>query len=826
MVRQLLAALASACLVCRTGALDQGCAVTLFDGNNLDGTNATFVIGDYTKTQMVAGGFPDNSVSSLRVVGIRCMATIFDGEQLEPSSWNSNYPEGEYPLLQFQLRGGYDFQGSSLRVWRTSCAVTLFDGPNFETSSYYLSLTAATYTKADLASLSGTTNDDVVSSVRVAGPRCTAIVYEGPTFNANGWSVTLPEGDYTRAMFMARGGVDNATSSIKVQVSECVAGFFDGDNLEESGFHLSFLPGDYQDTAITAYGDGAGTGVASSLRVSGYGCTATAFQTGNLDAGGGWSATFPEGDFPLAGYTAGGAVDNQLNSIRVTYTPSVFALFTDRFSGENESNSIQTFFPASIGDQWTFDSSGLTLMAGDGAHHKAILRSVSFTLPPSTSITLETGAGGMGSPFVTTALRQGAVVERAGAADNFGFLGFGINDFITNTYVVSKRRATASTASEDVVFSTSDLALYANRKVSVDVIDAYTGSLGYLSLTSITIAVACQPITTTDNCQFDVTGCTAVPPGRACLVYCQGPYTGTASAASCPVGNTDPTTPLTWGGMPNCILPCPNPSTMPTGYTGSGDGLTAFCDTAGGYVGTAVKTCTMDSATCTRQVVLSGCTLPGSAVVSGDPITYYGDQRSEFKVPVGGRLTPLLEVPDMRVLASSVKGRGDEQWINCIVVTTPAGKEVVSVTIKEGLFDFNRSLLPLNAFETLHVRMDWLFSEPLTVMPPANEYYIHWHGLRVAFGRARGELTDAPRREMVLIVSKFANVYVASSSAREYYEQPFLAYQYAHLDLIVGDMRNRSSFAGLLPELWGITVPGKSRLALPQAGSGGRFLYE
>mmetsp|Transcript_105195 Transcript_105195/g.307512 ORF Transcript_105195/g.307512 Transcript_105195/m.307512 type:complete len:816 (-) Transcript_105195:21-2468(-) len=804
-MRNLIIALAGVCLWSTSDALDQGCSVTLYDGSSLDGTNATFVLGEYTKTEMIAGGFPDNSVSSLRVVGARCVVTIFNGENLEAGQWNKNYPEGEYPLAQLQLRGGYDNQVSSIRVWRTACAVTLFEDANFLTTSFYITLTAATYTRNDITSLSGGSGDNIVSSIRVAGPRCSATAYDGENFNG-AWSVELPEGDYTPADLVARGAVDKELSSVAVAVAGCVATIYDDGALDVASTYVSLLPGDYDGTALSTLLSAVPPDV-SSLRVSGYGCTATLYQTNNLDAGGGWAATFEEGDYPLAQLTAGGAVDNQMQSIRVAYTASDFDLFTDTF-GSPGNESIESFFPASIGDQWTWISSGLTLSAGNGAHQKAILRSVAFTLAPNTIMTIETGAGGVGSALVPSAAGQGAVVENAGAADAQGFLGIAINDFDTNMYRVSKRRSSDSTLSESIVFGHTDLNPFAYYKVTVDIVDAYLG--GYMSISSIHIAVACAPISTTDACQFDVVPCAAVMPGTACLIYCQGPYEGTASAADCPAGNTDPTTPLIYSGMPNCRLPCPNPTPLPTGYTGSVDLLYIYCDTANGYTGTATKTCTMDSATCTTQQTITGCSIP-VATVAGDPITYYGNQRSEFKIPVGGMLTPLLEVPDMRVLASAVQGRGDEQWLDRVLVTTASGQEVLSVTIKDDLFDFNRSLIPANGFETLNVKMDWLFPTPLAVMPPANEYYIHWHGLRVAFGRARGALTDAPRRELAMVVSQFASVYIASSSANEYYEHPYLAYKYAHLDFIVGQMRNASTFTGLLPELWGLAPPGPGR---------------
>jgi len=798
-------------------ALDQGCSVVLYDGGAFDGTSVSLTLGDYSLADLVAKGtgFGDDMVSSLTVSGTRCVATLYNYDNLQTSGWYKNYPEGEYPLLHLQTRGGTNDQTTSVRVWRTSCSITIFDDADLQTTSSYRSFLVAPYTRADITSLSAGVGPETTNSIRVAGPRCYATVYADTNFDTAGWYAQLPEGDYNSSALAARGKVP--INSIKVEVSACTATLFEGNLLEDGLWRLSLLVGDYplinvsdySLSSITALSGGYGAGLVSSLRVSGSGCVATAYESPTLSTSG-WTVTFPEGDYPSTEYVAGGAVDNQLSSVQVTYVYDPFSFPTHIYTGNSGTGSLLNFFHVYIGEQWVYDSAGslaqgMTLSAGDAVHAKAILRSAMFVLQPSTQISVITTGGGTGSVFTTSIVQQGAVVESAGNTDGFGFLGLAIQDVETNMWLVSKRRSTAGSTFETVTFETTDLDPYANKQVTLDVVDAYSGTDGWLSIDRVTFSVACAPIVVADSCQFDVTNCAAVMPGTACLIECSTVYTGTASPASCPAGNTDSTTPLTYSGLPDCRLPCPSPSPMPTGYVAAA-GDTVVCDT--GYVGTAVKTCSVDSATCTRTAAVSGCVTAALASVAGDPITYYGQAiRREFKITAGGPLTTLLKVPDMHVLATAVEGSGEEQWLDRISVTTPAGEEVVNVAIKSNLFDFNRSALPPNAFETLSVKMDWWFSRPLAIMPPADEYYVHWHGLRVAFGRARGTPLDAPRREMVMVVSRFVNVYITSSSAHEYYEQAYLAYKYAHLDVLLGDMRNHSSFKGLLPELWGFTQP-------------------
>jgi len=219
----------------------------------------------------------------------------------------------------------------------------------------------------------------------------------------------------------------------------------------------------------------------------------------------------------------------------------------------------------------------------------------------------------------------------------------------------------------------------------------------------------------------------------------------------------------------------------------------------------------------------------GSGNVGGDPITYYGDVRAEFEIPVG-KWSALLQVPDMDVLGMAYQGNGAEQWIDRVAITTNRGEKVVEISIKKNLMEFNRSRIPPNAFETLEISMDKWAINPLVVMPPPDAFFYHLPSINIGFGRVRQpghgqELGPAPRREAVVVVSDFVKLVVMSSSAIEYYgDDPYLALKYSHLDLQVLDMKDNGEFRGILPELWGLAPVSNRTRALTKSHSSEGFM--
>merc|ERR1712232_896443 len=149
-----------------------------------------------------------------------------------------------------------------------------------------------------------------------------------------------------------------------------------------------------------------------------------------------------------------------------------------------------------------------------------------------------------------------------------------------------------------------------------------------------------------------------------------------------------------------------------------------------------------------------------------------------------------------------------EQWINRIAVNTAAGEQIVEVDIKDCLVGFDRTGLHPHAPETLRISMDWMNIDSVAEWPPS-VYHQHWSGAVIKFSKLRAKLNSVtPHREVVLVEGRFAGLIIESASAREWYgEDELVTREFAHLDLHVINIRNVSSFKGLLPELWGVRQP-------------------
>merc|ERR1719188_2644953 len=66
-------------------------------------------------------------------------------------------------------------------------------------------------------------------------------------------------------------------------------------------------------------------------------------------------------------------------------------------------------------------------------------------------------------------------------------------------------------------------------------------------------------------------------------------------------------------------------------------------------------------------------------------------------------------------------------------------------------------------------------------------------------------MIGAARRECMDFAGHSLHFLVCSTAANEYYGPwRHLAIRYAHLDLVVHEVRNLTAFEGVLPELWGL----------------------
>ena len=195
---------------------------------------------------------------------------------------------------------------------------------------------------------------------------------------------------------------------------------------------------------------------------------------------------------------------------------------------------------------------------------------------------------------------------------------------------------------------------------------------------------------------------------------------------------------------------------------------------------------------------------PSPASVVGDPVSYFGGKRFEFVLPPCMSL--LLKMPDMELWGQPFYGLMGEQWIERLSIRSGA-QEVAMVKIKPDIALFESKRSTPNAFATMDFTIPEIDPEPLPWIPRPC-HYIHSSGLTISCHQGRylgtSKSSNAPPREAVMVVGRWVSLLITSSSAFEYYMNGPLAAQHAHLDLDFVDMKNESSFTGLLPEVWGL----------------------
>jgi hypothetical protein len=132
---------------------------------------------------------------------------------------------------------------------------------------------------------------------------------------------------------------------------------------------------------------------------------------------------------------------------------------------------------------------GFTLPAytQDSEHNTLVLRSPAFTLNSAGDLTvwLCGGTGASSGPAGT------AVTNLPSASSTTGFLGIALRDVTAGTYVLSGRKTSSGGTWEQVSLSASALAgLPQDHVYTMDLIDAFHGSWGWINMDSVAISSA------------------------------------------------------------------------------------------------------------------------------------------------------------------------------------------------------------------------------------------------------------------------------------------------------------------------------------------------
>lgn len=200
--------------------------------------------------------------------------------------------------------------------------------------------------------------------------------------------------------------------------------------------------------------------------------------------------------------------------------------------------------------------------------------------------------------------------------------------------------------------------------------------------------------------------------------------------------------------------------------------------------------------------------LPPSA--ASDPITFYNGRKIKFWLPIG-ELVPLLETPDLHLLASVMQGpEQDQQWFDHFVMTLPNGTAFADIQVTKR-FGQNRSSFAArrgSRMSQLDIRLGNEEGQLEPVDLAAGSFFAAGENIRIGIG----ERAFHPPRVHGLPVMQYLHVeapsaafiIMASHAGNEFPHDYELQAKYAHLDWICLDLVNVASFSGILPELWGV----------------------
>eukprot|EP00931_Biecheleriopsis_adriatica_P096476 TRINITY_DN7011_c0_g2_i1.p1 TRINITY_DN7011_c0_g2~~TRINITY_DN7011_c0_g2_i1.p1 ORF type:complete len:528 (+),score=60.93 TRINITY_DN7011_c0_g2_i1:75-1658(+) len=204
-------------------------------------------------------------------------------------------------------------------------------------------------------------------------------------------------------------------------------------------------------------------------------------------------------------------------------------------------------------------------------------------------------------------------------------------------------------------------------------------------------------------------------------------------------------------------------------------------------------------------------TVAGTGSVSGDPVTWYGNRRAEFELPLN-KLTTLLTMPDVELLAAPFEGAQQEQWIGRIVLRSKNSQQrstlenletLLQIDVHRDLQFFDRKSLTHEGREDLETMSALLNNQACGELR---------HMQFECAGGIWGVVSKVdckfqrhlPCREAIVVGTKLMKISISSSPAREYYGSTPEAFRHIHLDIDAFDISSEKDLIqGALPEMWG-----------------------
>mmetsp|Transcript_60914 Transcript_60914/g.108176 ORF Transcript_60914/g.108176 Transcript_60914/m.108176 type:complete len:385 (-) Transcript_60914:249-1403(-) len=204
------------------------------------------------------------------------------------------------------------------------------------------------------------------------------------------------------------------------------------------------------------------------------------------------------------------------------------------------------------------------------------------------------------------------------------------------------------------------------------------------------------------------------------------------------------------------------------------------------------------------QTGVTGWTV-GAAVVGSDPITFYNGIRTKFWIPED-KFTPLLNTPEVRILAQPLQGPKDLQWFDRLSLTLPNGKSLVDVTtVRTEKSTPSTPCLTGACGKQIELTFGDKAQVSLyenTILFSSSDGNVKGAVYKQPYHVARTHGQNEIEHVHIETPSIAFNIY-ASHAGNEFPGDIAMQKKYVHLDfMIVSANISSSKFTGVLPELW------------------------
>jgi len=235
-------------------------------------------------------------------------------------------------------------------------------------------------------------------------------------------------------------------------------------------------------------------------------------------------------------------------------------------------------------------------------------------------------------------------------------------------------------------------------------------------------------------------------------------------------------------------------------------------NTVAGFGSIVLATGTVNAHASGIQVVVNS-----AAIAAGDPVTHYRGKKIKFWLP-NYQMMPMLRTQSIQVHASTFPGETcDLQWFDRFVLSSLSGQALVTVNVQRGIA--NRTEARMGVFQQLEITMPGS-SEPLRALErprygnkDKKEMYQDYGGnqgsVRIRIGQTASQnsvrKTFSQQFEYVYVETPELAFTICPAHANvEFPSDRVKALRYAHLDLLILEMRGETTFTGILPQLWGV----------------------